>query len=137
MSAKREAGGSLNAEAAAGIGQGRSVNWTDCQDLQQMTLRIKRWGGTEEPDPETLRAHLQREGYSVFEWSDVAGTAYGPHSHAEDQSHWIISGALTLTVAGESYTLLAGDRDFLPANTIHAACVPENQAVRYLIGAKR
>jgi len=52
------------------------------------------------------------------------------------QSHWIISGELELQVGQETYRLRAGDRDFLPANTIHSAFVPGDEAVVYLIGAK-
>ncbi len=101
-----------------------------------MSLRTERWNKTTKPDSQALRKHLSDEGYSVFEWSDAPGTVYGPHSHSEDQSHWILSGELELTVGDEKYTLGAGDRDFLPANTTHAAFVPGNEPVRYLIGAK-
>ena len=101
-----------------------------------MSLHLERWADTSEPNAQALRQRLESEGYSVFEWSDAPGTVYGPHSHAEDQSHWIISGALELTVDDKSYTLRAGDRDFLPANTRHSAFVPGNEPVRYLIGAK-
>jgi quercetin dioxygenase-like cupin family protein len=101
-----------------------------------MSLRIERWAEIGEPNAQALRQCLEREGYSVFEWSDAPGTVYGTHSHAEDQSHWIISGALELTVDGESYTLRPGDRDFLPANTRHSAFVSGKEPVRYLIGAK-
>lgn len=102
-----------------------------------MTLRIERWSGDEAPSPVELRRRLEEEGYSVFDWSDAPGTHYAAHRHAEDQSHWIVSGALELRIAGQTYTLRAGDRDFLPANTVHAAFVPGTEPVRYLIGAKR
>jgi quercetin dioxygenase-like cupin family protein len=102
-----------------------------------MTLSIQRWRETGSPEAASLRQQLESEGYGVFEWSDAPGTVYGPHSHMEDQSHWIISGELQLTVGNETYILRPGDRDFLPANTIHAAFVPGSQPVRYLIGAKR
>ena len=102
-----------------------------------MTFSVRRWSRAEPPNPSELRQSLEDEGYSVFEWSDAPGTIYEPHAHDDDQSHWIISGALQLTVAGENYTLQAGDRDFLPANTTHAALVPGNKSVRYLIGSKR
>lgn len=84
-----------------------------------------------------LREALEQEGYSVFEWSDAPGTHYGAHRHAEDQSHWIVSGELELRIQGETYTLRAGDRDYLPANTVHSAFVPGDEPVRYLIGARR
>lgn len=101
-----------------------------------MSIHIDRWSGTQAPDAEKLKARLLEEGLSVFQWSDAPGTKYGPHAHAEDQSHWIISGELELRVGHEIYTLRAGDRDFLPANTIHSAWVPGSAAVVYLIGSK-
>jgi mannose-6-phosphate isomerase-like protein (cupin superfamily) len=79
---------------------------------------------------------MELEGYDVFEWSDRPGTTYEPHSHGEDQSHWIISGALTLVVDDEEYTLGPGDRDYLPAGTVHSARVEGKEPVIYLIGAK-
>lgn len=102
-----------------------------------MSFSIQRWTQSEAPNGNELRGVLVSEGYSVFEWSDAPGTTYEPHAHDDDQSHWIITGALQLTVAGETYTLEAGDRDFLPAQTTHAAFVPGNIPVRYLIGSKK
>jgi quercetin dioxygenase-like cupin family protein len=99
-------------------------------------LQVERWSEPQTPNAKTLRERLQREGYGVFEWNDAPGTVYEPHSHSEDQSHWIVSGELELTVAGQTYTLRAGDRDFLPANTTHSAFVPGDMPVRYLIGAR-
>ena len=101
-----------------------------------MTIQIERWSGSSLHNPEELKQRLRDEGYSVFQWSDAPGTKYGPHAHDEDQSHWILSGELELRVGHETYTLRAGDRDFLPANTIHSAFVPGDEPVTYLIGAK-
>jgi quercetin dioxygenase-like cupin family protein len=101
-----------------------------------MSIQIERWSDASPPRGDDLKERLQGEGYSVFQWTDAPGTRYGPHAHAEDQSHWIISGALELRVGHETYTLRAGDRDFLSANTIHSAFVPGDEPVVYLIGAK-
>lgn len=101
------------------------------------SFRIERWSSSSRPNARELRERLEAEGYGVFEWSDSPGTTYAPHAHEEDQSHWIVSGALQLTVAGQTYTLETGDRDFLPARTTHAAFVPGDKPVRYLIGAKK
>lgn len=100
-----------------------------------MSIQVDRWSEPEAPDAENLKARLRAEGYSVFQWTDDPGTKYGPHAHAEDQSHWIVSGELELRVGYETYTLRAGDRDFLSANTIHSAFVPGDEPVTYLIGA--
>jgi quercetin dioxygenase-like cupin family protein len=101
-----------------------------------MSIRVERWSEEQAPKPWELKQRLQNEGYSVFQWTDAPGTRYGPHAHEEDQSHWIISGELQLRVGHETYILRTGDRDFLPANTIHSAVVPDEQGVTYLIGAK-
>jgi len=101
-----------------------------------VNIEVQRWHEDGEPSSFDLKQRLQGEGYSVFQWTDAPGTRYGPHAHAEDQSHWIISGALELRVGHETYTLRAGDRDFLPANTIHSAAVPGEEPLVYLIGAK-
>jgi quercetin dioxygenase-like cupin family protein len=101
-----------------------------------MSIQVERWSETTAPNAAELMAQLQSEGYSVFKWSDEPGTRYGPHSHPEDQSHWILSGELELRVGHETYKLRAGDRDFLPANTVHSASVRGSGAVTYLIGAK-
>lgn len=102
-----------------------------------MSIRVERWRESTAPDAADLRRRLQSEGYSAFQWSDAPGTTYPPHSHPEDQSHWILSGQLELRVGNDTYTLRAGDRDYLPANTTHSAFVPGVEAVTYLIGAKR
>ena len=101
-----------------------------------MNLGVEHWGEESPPNPAELRQRLQDEGYSVFEWTDAPGTKYGPHSHPEDQSHWILSGELELRVGHETYRLRAGDRDYLPAHTMHSAFVPGADPVTYLIGAK-
>jgi quercetin dioxygenase-like cupin family protein len=101
-----------------------------------MNIEVERWMEDDKPNAPSLRQRLEGEGYSVFQWTDGPGTRYGPHAHDEDQSHWIVSGALELRVGHETYTLRAGDRDFLPANTIHSAHVPGDEPLVYLIGAK-
>ncbi len=101
-----------------------------------MGFEVERWGGDGKPDARSLRRRLEREGYSVFEWSDRPGAYYPPHSHPEDQSHWVVSGELTLVVEGEEYTLGPGDRDYLPAWTEHAAHVRGHEPAVYLVGAR-
>lgn len=101
-----------------------------------MALNIQRWTDTQLPDRTTLRQRLEAEGYIVTEYVDDPGAVYETHSHESDQTHWVVSGELEFVVNGEKYSLRAGDRDFLPANTDHSAFVPGNEPLRYLIGVK-
>ena len=101
-----------------------------------MNLDIRRWNSSLEPDVTKLRQELESEGYVVSEAVDEPGTVYDSHTHETDQAHWIISGEVEFEVNGETYQLGAGDRDFLPANTAHAASVLGDKPVRYLLGVK-
>ncbi len=99
--------------------------------------RIERWEKDEKPDAKTLRAQMEKEGFSVFRWSDNAGSVYPLHAHGDDQSHWVVSGSIELDVDGVGKIVLnAGDRDFMPRGTKHAARVVGDEAVTYLIGTK-
>jgi mannose-6-phosphate isomerase-like protein (cupin superfamily) len=100
--------------------------------------RIERW--TKEklaPDAAEMKRQMEREGYRVFRWSDPPSAIYSMHKHGEDQSHWIISGMLELTIETVgTFVLKAGDRDFMPAGTAHSARVVSREPVVYLIGER-
>jgi len=102
-----------------------------------MSIRVEKWAGEGRPDALELRERMEAEGYAVFHWTDAPGRSYEEHTHAEDQSHWVLSGAITIVVGGREYTLRAGDRDYLPAWTVHEARVEGAEPVVYLVGAKR
>lgn len=102
-----------------------------------MSYRIERWTETGPPDAAKLTQKMRSEGYSVFQWSDPAGAVYPEHEHSDDQSHWIISGTLEISVEGLGrIELRTGDRDFMPVGTVHSARVLGEIPVVYLIGAK-
>ena len=106
--------------------------------MKATTYSVVRWPAGDLPDPGRLRQAMIDERYDVIEWSDNPGTVYEMHFHLEDQSHWIISGSLELTIdTGDKFILEPGDRDFMPAGTRHSARVIGNSAVRYLIGSRR
>jgi quercetin dioxygenase-like cupin family protein len=102
-----------------------------------MSYRIERWKEVYPPNPAMLRYILVSEGYNVFQWGDTPTSVYPLHKHDTDQTHWIISGALELTIERfGTFTLQPGDRDFMPANTYHSARVVSEESVIYLIGEK-
>jgi len=100
--------------------------------------RVERWNEISLPLSAMLRLRLTQENYEVFQWCDNPGMVYGNHMHAEDQSHWIISGTLEIAVEQVgTFELNAGDRDFLPAGAYHSARVIGEEPVMYLVGIKR
>jgi quercetin dioxygenase-like cupin family protein len=97
--------------------------------------RVERWAVSHAPNPAMLRNMLVKEGYTVYQWSDPPGTIYGMHRHTTAQSHWIVCGQLEIKVAGGGTFLLgAGDRDIMPANTLHSATVVGDEPALYLVG---
>lgn len=99
--------------------------------------RIERWNEPYSPDAASLRSRLVADGYSVVQWTDRPGTEYGPHSHANEQSHWVVSGEIELEITGVGKVVLApGDRDLMPPGTEHAARVIGDVPVVYLIGER-
>ena len=102
------------------------------------SYRIERWKQPYPPNPAAFRYHLGNEGYTVYQWADRAGMTYGPHKHEEEQSHWVVSGSLELSILNVGVFVLGpGDRDFLPAGTYHSARVLGDEPVLYLVGEKQ
>jgi mannose-6-phosphate isomerase-like protein (cupin superfamily) len=100
-------------------------------------VKVIRWRVVYAPNPAVLRLKLGIEGYRIFHWVDRPGIIYGIHKHEEDQTHWIVSGELEIVLKdGGNYILKAGDRDYLPANTLHSARVLGEEPVSYLVGEK-
>ncbi|HMO81845.1 MAG TPA: cupin domain-containing protein [Pyrinomonadaceae bacterium] len=100
--------------------------------------RIERWCEVYAPNVAMLRLRLVQEGYKVLQWCDQPESIYVNHFHPEDQTHWIISGQLEITIERVgTFVLEAGDRDFLPANTYHSARVIGEEPVLFLIGERK
>jgi mannose-6-phosphate isomerase-like protein (cupin superfamily) len=98
---------------------------------------FEKWLGYLPPNPAMIRFNLESEGYQVFQWSERPGAFYGPHKHEQDQVHWVMSGCLEITVKNVGvFRLGPGDRDFMPAETYHAAEVIGDEPVLYFIGEK-
>ena len=100
--------------------------------------RVERWTAYHAPNSAMLRYTLESEGFEAFQWTDRPDMFYGLHMHAEDQSHWIVSGQLEIHVKGAgTFQLGPGDRDFMPAERYHSARVIGDEPVVYLIGIKK
>lgn len=99
-----------------------------------MKLELRPWAGTEASEVD-LRGLLEREGFSVWRWTDAAGATYASHHHDHDESIVCVAGEITFRAAGKSLTLHPGDRLMLPKGTPHTAEVG-NSGATYLIGER-
>jgi mannose-6-phosphate isomerase-like protein (cupin superfamily) len=83
-----------------------------------------------------LIGRLQREGFSrTYVSDDVANARYPDHTHRMETAHIVMSGEMTLTIAGKSTTYRAGERCDVPAETVHSAIMGP-RGCRYVIGER-
>jgi len=87
-------------------------------------------------DERELNRQLQREGFAhTYVWQDVPNAFYPEHTHESETAHIILSGEMTLIVAGDSATYGTGDRWDVPAGTVHSARMGP-AGCRHLIGER-
>ncbi|MGC1904808.1 MAG: cupin domain-containing protein [Candidatus Acidiferrum sp.] len=87
-------------------------------------------------DESALAKKLRDEGFShTFVWEDRPNTHYPGHSHADKTAHIVLSGELTVTMAGKTQSYRPGDRCDVPAGAVHSAQIGPT-GCRYLIGER-
>lgn len=85
-------------------------------------------------DEQSLAKQLRDEGFShTYVWQDGPNAHYPDHTHPEATAHIILTGEMTLTMAGQSQTYRPGDRCDVPAGAVHSAKMGA-EGCRYLIG---
>ena len=100
-----------------------------------MRLELIPWPGPGDATQSTLRERLERDGFSVFSWTDASRAHYAPHSHDHDESIWVYEGEITFGADGRQLRLGPGDRLMLPQGTVHTADAGPDGA-SYLIGER-
>jgi quercetin dioxygenase-like cupin family protein len=87
-------------------------------------------------DEQALASKLKEEGFGhTYVWQDTPNAYYPDHAHAEQTAHIVLSGEMTLTMAGATQTYRAGDRCDVPAGAVHSARTGP-KGCRYLIGER-
>jgi quercetin dioxygenase-like cupin family protein len=84
-------------------------------------------------DRERLIASLEAEGFFVTEWTDEPNASYAEHVHETNEVRVVLEGSMTITTAGRTIDLAAGDRLDVAAGQPHSAVVGYG-GVRYLAG---
>ena len=87
-------------------------------------------------DEDKLARDLKQKGFShTYVWQDAPNASYPDHRHATETAHVILSGEMTVTMAGDSRTYRAGERCDVPAGAVHSARMGPS-GCRYLIGER-
>ena len=94
------------------------------------------WRYNRPMDERELMAQLNREGFAhTYVWEDGAHAHYPEHTPRTETAHIILSGEMTLTMAGETKTYRSGERCDVPAGAVHAAKMGPG-GCRYLVGER-
>lgn len=101
-------------------------------------IQVIRWSELRDPTPALLLLYMgSLGGYQIKHWVGRPGMVYPWRRILMDQSHWVISGELEIAYQnGFSYTLKAGDRDIIPAETWYMRRVIGEAPADYLLGEK-
>jgi mannose-6-phosphate isomerase-like protein (cupin superfamily) len=84
----------------------------------------------------SFERQLQAEGFHrTYVWQDGADAFYPDHTHAEETTHIILDGEMTLAQGGKTHTFYAGERCDVPAGAVHSAKMGP-RGCKYLIGEK-
>ena len=87
-------------------------------------------------DERELSRQLVSEGFThTYVWQDGPNAFRADHTHSTETAHIILSGAMTLTMHGQSATYRPGDRCDVPAGAVHSAKMGP-AGCRYLIGER-
>ena len=87
-------------------------------------------------DEKQLARVLEQEGFGhTYVWQDGPNVWYPSHTHAAETAHIILSGEMTLTIAGQGHTYREGERCDVPAGAVHSARIGP-KGCRYLIGER-
>ncbi len=86
---------------------------------------VSRHDAVETHEAGTLRYQVlgHSENMSVLHWMLPAGAKLPEHQHEQEQLAYVVRGSMDMIIAGQSYSLNAGDSILVPANAPHAVNV--------------
>jgi len=81
-------------------------------------------------------AEILKDGYWPVSWIDKPGADYEAHRHRDEETLYVVAGALdfTDTKSGETHHLKPGDKLFLPAGLTHSA--RSDEGATYIMGIR-
>jgi quercetin dioxygenase-like cupin family protein len=90
-------------------------------------MLISRWQAPILPTRQQMALMLESEGLEPQEEVFPPGSQVSDHRHPFDEVRIVVSGQLSLDIAGNRLLLRAGDRIVIPANTRHSKKADGNE----------
>ncbi|HEY3175358.1 MAG TPA: cupin domain-containing protein [Candidatus Polarisedimenticolia bacterium] len=103
--------------------------------MRRFTLAKIPWNGDGPPVRSKLEESLLEDGFDPFAWVDEPGKRYDLHTHAHDESIWVIQGTMRFSVGAQVFDLGPGDRLMLPRGSQHEAQAG-SEGCEYLVGQR-
>lgn len=100
-------------------------------DLVEPIERVTYRDSTVESVDATLKAWIQKQGWSCQVWEDPPGAYHSPHDHSYSHRVLLEVGRMDFTVESTTYRLESGDTLDLPRRVTHEARAHPEQASRY------
>jgi quercetin dioxygenase-like cupin family protein len=102
-------------------------------------VKLYRWDeGADGPLGEaTMRAKLERLGYSVSRYVYPPGTFFDVHTHAVDKIDAVLAGRFRIVLEGQAVVLEPGDAVEVPRGARHSAEVVGDESVVSLDAIRR
>jgi quercetin dioxygenase-like cupin family protein len=85
---------------------------------------------------EAIKKQLIGAGYiKIFDYNDPPNEFFSEHDHEFDERVFVISGSMSISMAGRDYALKAGDQLDFPAKLKHSAKIGPEGCI-YIAGEK-
>ncbi|KAL5963454.1 hypothetical protein TSMEX_008792 [Taenia solium] len=84
----------------------------------------------------TMKAKLQKMGYSATPYTFSAGNVFGTHTHDADKMDVVVGGELEFSMYGKSIVLKSGDALEVPKGEPHSAKVLGNKKLEFFDATK-
>ncbi|MTV29171.1 cupin domain-containing protein, partial [Nitriliruptoraceae bacterium ZYF776] len=85
---------------------------------------------------ETMKAKLQKMGYSATPYTFSAGNVFGRHTHDADKMDVVVDGELEFSMYGKSIVLKSGDALEIPKGEPHSAKVLGSKKLEFFDATK-
>ena len=104
--------------------------------MRRFALEKIPWNGNGNPVRHELEETLLEAGFDPFAWVDEPDKRYDTHTHAHDESIWVLRGSMQFRVGAQTFDLGPGDRLMLPRGSQHEATAGPD-GCEYLVGQRR